>query len=267
MFCLARRRFAAVWAVLVIVLAAVSSLVVGLAVNAVPKSWGWAHDWWLLSGIGAGLLVAAVLVAVAQARSSLGGEEKAGPVVRVGKSRESSMAGSNTGTMISAKTVFIGAAGTSDPGKGSPPPQRSSTSDGGRAGDTLPPPNPVFTGRDEMLAEVGRHLADGPVAVVAVRGLGGMGKSQVALEYAHRMRASGRYRVAGWVRADSAVTVAEDLAAMAPLLGLPRMGLPVRWPRRWWRRCGRGGTGWWCSTMPRRRLIWPGCCPAGAGMC
>ena len=40
-----------------------------------------------------------------------------------------------------------------------------------------------------MLAEVGRRLAGGPVAVVAVRGLGGMGKSQVALEYAHRMRA------------------------------------------------------------------------------
>ena len=59
------------------------------------------------------------------------------------------------------------------------------------------------------------------MAVVAVRGLGGMGKSQVALEYAHRMREAGRYRVAGWVRADSAVTAAEDLAAMAPLLGLP----------------------------------------------
>ena len=79
----------------------------------------------------------------------------------------------------------------------------------------------VFTGRDDMLAEVGRRLDGGPVAV---RGLGGMGKSQVALEYAHRMRAAGRYRVAGWVRADSAVTAAEDLAAMAPLLGLPADG-------------------------------------------
>ena len=189
-FWLARRQFAAVWAVLAVVFAVVLSLVVGLAVNAVPKSWGWAHDWWLLIGISAGLLVAAVLVAVVQARSSPGGEEKAGPVVRVGKPRWSPVAGSNTGTMISAKKVIIGAAGTADPGKSSPASvvQRPVAGDGERAGDTLPPRNPVFTGRDDMLTEVGRRLDGGPVAVVAVRGLGGMGKSQVALEYAHRMR-------------------------------------------------------------------------------
>ena len=75
-----------------------------------------------------------------------------------------------------------------------------------------------------MLAEIGRRLNGGPVAVVAVRGLGGMGKSQVALEYAHRMRAAGRYRVVRWVRADSAVTASEDLAAMAPLLGIAADG-------------------------------------------
>ena len=216
---MARRQFAAVWAVLAVVFAVVLSLVVGLAVNAVPKSWGWAHDWWLLIGISAGLLAGAVLVAVVQAQSSPGGEEKAGPVVQVGKPRWSPVAGSNTGTMISAKKVIIGAA---DPGKSSPAPvvQHPVVGDGERAGDTLPPRNPVFTGREDMLTEVGRRLDGGPVAVVAVRGLGGMGKSQVALEYAHRMRDSGRYRVAGWVRADSAVTAAEDLAAIAPLLGL-----------------------------------------------
>ena len=38
-----------------------------------------------------------------------------------------------------------------------------------------------------FLEELGRRLAAGPVAVVAVRGLGGVGKSQVALEYAYRM--------------------------------------------------------------------------------
>jgi len=80
--------------------------------------------------------------------------------------------------------------------------------------------NYAFTGRAEVLEELRRRLASGPVAVVAVQGLGGVGKSQVALEYAHRMCDAGRYELAGWVRADSPVTVAEDLAAMAPLLGI-----------------------------------------------
>jgi hypothetical protein len=84
--------------------------------------------------------------------------------------------------------------------------------------------NPAFTGRADVLQELRRRLEAGPVAVVAVRGLGGVGKSQVALEYAYRMCESERYDLAGWVRADSAVTVAEDLAAMAPLLGVDADG-------------------------------------------
>ena len=84
--------------------------------------------------------------------------------------------------------------------------------------------NPAFTGRAEILEQLGQQLGAGPVAVVAVRGLGGVGKSQVALEYAYRMCESGRYEVAGWVRADSAVTMAEDLAAMAPQLGIDTDG-------------------------------------------
>jgi tetratricopeptide (TPR) repeat protein len=83
-----------------------------------------------------------------------------------------------------------------------------------------PPRNRAFTGREEILAELGRRLEVKPVAVVAVRGLGGVGKSQVALEYMYRMCESGGYELAGWVRADTAVTVAEDLAKMAPLLGI-----------------------------------------------
>jgi Tfp pilus assembly protein PilF len=90
-----------------------------------------------------------------------------------------------------------------------------------RSGDTLPLRNPNFTGRAGVLEDLESRLAGGPVAVVAVRGLGGVGKSQLALEYAHRMRQAGRYRLAGWVRADSRVTIAEDMAALAPLLWLP----------------------------------------------
>lgn len=93
-----------------------------------------------------------------------------------------------------------------------------------RAGDTLPARNPVFTGRAGALAGLAERLTAGPVSVVAVRGLGGVGKSQLVLEYAHQERISGRYQVAGWVRADSPVTITEDLAALSPLLDLPSEG-------------------------------------------
>ena len=96
----------------------------------------------------------------------------------------------------------------------------------GWTGNNLPPRNPVFTGREKLLNEVGRRLAGGPVAVIAVDGLGGVGKSQIALEYAHRSLVEGKYRLAWWVRADSAVTIAEDLAALAPLIGIETVRQP-----------------------------------------
>ena len=94
-----------------------------------------------------------------------------------------------------------------------------------------------------------------------------MGKSQVALEYAHRMLGVGRYQVTGWVRADSAVTAAEDLAALAPMLGLGADGPAGEVAAAVVAVLGHGGTGWSCSTMPRGRVTWRGCCPAGAGTC
>ncbi len=50
-----RKEFAAVWAGLGSLLLALLAVVSGLAVNAVPPRWKWAHDWWLLSGVAAGL--------------------------------------------------------------------------------------------------------------------------------------------------------------------------------------------------------------------
>jgi hypothetical protein len=80
------------------VLAASLSVVSGLAVGAVPRSWQWAHNWVLLSGITAGLVLGAVAVAVVRARSPGGGERPGGSLVRVGT--------------IRARTVQIAATGT-----------------------------------------------------------------------------------------------------------------------------------------------------------
>jgi tetratricopeptide (TPR) repeat protein len=85
----------------------------------------------------------------------------------------------------------------------------------------LPHRNPDFAGRGRSLAALRRGVARGPVAVVTVHGLGGIGKTQLALEFAHRGFAKGQYRIAWWVRAEFALSMAEDLAALAPGLGVP----------------------------------------------
>src|SRR4051794_37619832 len=52
----------------------------------------------------------------------------------------------------------------------------------------VPPRNPRFTGRDGMLTELRRRLRSGETTPVvqALYGLGGVGKTQLATEYAHR---------------------------------------------------------------------------------
>ena len=51
-----------------------------------------------------------------------------------------------------------------------------------------------------------------------LRGLGGIGKTQLALEYAYRY--GGQYHLVWWVRADNHETLASDYAALAPHLNV-----------------------------------------------
>jgi hypothetical protein len=67
--------------------------------------------------------------------------------------------------------------------------------------------NVSFTGREGLLEELRRALPRG--AAVAVTGLGGIGKTQLALEYAYRHR--DEYRVVWWVRAEDGATLAGRL--------------------------------------------------------
>jgi tetratricopeptide (TPR) repeat protein len=89
-----------------------------------------------------------------------------------------------------------------------------------RAVFRAPQRNPIFTGRDQLLTDLSAALASGTrtALVHAITGLGGAGKTQIAIEYAHRHRND--YRVIWWLRAERPETLLEDLTALATPLGL-----------------------------------------------
>lgn len=93
---------------------------------------------------------------------------------------------------------------------------------GGRpAVHALPPRDPAFTGRGRLLDRLRDRFTARPAAVPVqvLYGMGGVGKSQTATEYAHRFAAG--YDVAWWIRAEDPAGVPEQLAGLAAALGLP----------------------------------------------
>lgn len=80
-----------------------------------------------------------------------------------------------------------------------------------------------FTGRDEALEQLRRQLGSGAslaaVLPQGIYGLGGVGKSALALEYAYRNQHD--YDVVWWVRAEQPNIANEDLAQLGKALGLP----------------------------------------------
>ena len=88
----------------------------------------------------------------------------------------------------------------------------------------IPARNPGFTGRDELLAAVRERLLAGDrTGVQAFQGMGGVGKTQLAIEYAHRF--AGSYDVAWWVAAEQAgLIVGDQFAALGLALGCVQPG-------------------------------------------
>ncbi len=80
--------------------------------------------------------------------------------------------------------------------------------------------NPYFTGREAALQRLRDALLAGKSAVLthALAGLGGLGKTQLAVEYAYHYRET--YQAVLWTRADSTEALLADMTHIARLLNL-----------------------------------------------
>ena len=90
--------------------------------------------------------------------------------------------------------------------------------------------NPHFTGRDELLDQLRQQFTPagqyapaqiGRVALTqpqAIKGLGGIGKTQIAVEYAYRSRDQGHYTHTLWINAATEETMITSFTEIAALL-------------------------------------------------
>lgn len=83
------------------------------------------------------------------------------------------------------------------------------------------PRNWSFTGREDLLEELVAGVGEGAATAItqAIAGLGGVGKTSLAVEYPYRQQAT--LDVVWWVRAEEPATLISDFTALADALDLP----------------------------------------------
>jgi hypothetical protein len=88
----------------------------------------------------------------------------------------------------------------------------------------LPPRNPFFCGREPLLAEIRHRLehasfANSPLRAVSLKGMGGVGKTQIAREYAYR-NVSNYGHLIWWVDSDKSDRMVDGLTQLAASLAI-----------------------------------------------
>ncbi|MEU5001298.1 FxSxx-COOH system tetratricopeptide repeat protein [Streptomyces sp. NPDC021622] len=92
----------------------------------------------------------------------------------------------------------------------------------------MPPRNPNFTGRERQLTELAEHLERGRTAAIlpqAMYGLGGVGKSQLAVEYIYLHQSA--YDLVCWIPSDRTSGITNALAQLASRLGIAHGSEPT----------------------------------------
>jgi TIR domain len=130
----------------------------------------------------------------------------------------------------------------------------------------LPARNPKFSGRGKLLEMLHARLQAGSAAAVvptgAVHGLGGVGKTQLAIEYAHRFRSD--YDLAWWIPAEQSTSATAALAALARRLGVEQLADQTEMVTALFDLLRDRTAGSWSTTTLNGPTGSPGCCRRAA---